>query len=219
VEAAKGNSGVRKLILKMSISVDGFVAGPEGQIDWMFPSMEDAAAAWVVDVIGKAGAHLMGSRTFHDMAAYWPTSTEVFAAPMNDIPKVVFTRKGLTGPDPAGTTAALRDASAHIPVDPGAPARGGDSWAHPRIADGDLRDEIARLKTEPGRDLVAHGGAEFAVSLAAAGLIDEYVLLVHPVALGRGLALFADLPAPQPLALLESVRFARGAVAQVYRPA
>jgi dihydrofolate reductase len=210
---------MRKLILKMSITVDGFVGGPNGEIDWLFPGMDEAATAWTLSVIEKAGAHLMGSRTFHDMAAYWPTSSEVFAAPMNDIPKVVFTRKGFTGADPAGTTGALKDASAHIPVDTSAKAQGADSWTRPRVADGDLAEEIARLKAEPGADLVAHGGAGFAASLVAAGLIDEYALLVHSVVLGRGLPLFASLAAARRLTLVDSTRFEAGATAQIYRPA
>src|SRR5690349_24290606 len=89
-----GRSGMRELILKMSRSVDGFVGGPAGEIDWLFPSMDEEGAAWTVDSISRGGAHIMGSHTFRDMAAYWPASTEVFAAPMNEIPKVYFSRSG-----------------------------------------------------------------------------------------------------------------------------
>src|SRR5882762_6043023 len=88
----------RKLILKMSVSVDGFVGGPNGEIDWIFKSMDDKAAAWTLDKIWQAGVHIMGSRTFYDMAAYWPYSTEPFAAPMNEIPKMVFSKKAVIEP-------------------------------------------------------------------------------------------------------------------------
>jgi dihydrofolate reductase len=209
---------MRKLILKMSISVDGFVGGPNGEIDWIFKSSGEDSTAWTVGLIDKAGAHLMGSRTFHDMAAYWPTSSQAFAPPMNNIPKVVFSRKGLAGPDRGGTTAALKDASAHIPVDTSKAAEGAESWARPRVMTGDLAEAIAQLKSEPGEDLVAHGGANFASSLAAAGLVDEYALLVYPVALGQGLPLFAGLDRPLALQLVSSTRFAAGSMAQVYRP-
>jgi dihydrofolate reductase len=84
---------MRDLILKMHISIDGFVAGPDGGIKWVFNGDQEAAA-WTVETVWNAGLHIMGSRTFHDMAAYWPTSTEIFAPPMNQIPKAVFSRQG-----------------------------------------------------------------------------------------------------------------------------
>lgn len=202
----------RRLILKMSMSLDGFVGGPNGEIDWLFRSMDAEAAAWTVETLWQAGAHLMGSRTFRDMAAFWPTSTEPFAAPMNEIPKVVFSRGGAAA---AGTTQALVDARARAGGAVQPPAEG--NWAAARIATGDLADEIARLKREPGRDLLAHGGASFAQSLVERGLVDEYRLLVHPVVLGRGLPLFARLSAPADLALVEARTFPGGAIAHVYR--
>jgi dihydrofolate reductase len=81
---------LREVILKMSMSIDGFVGGPNGEIDWLFPTMDEEATAWTVENLREAGVHVMGSRTFRDMAAYWPTSMEPFAAPMNEIPKVYF---------------------------------------------------------------------------------------------------------------------------------
>jgi dihydrofolate reductase len=200
---------MRNLILKMNVSLDGFVAGPNGEIDWIFKSQSDDAKAWIVDSLWQAGAHIMGSRTYADMAAYWPSSTDAIAPPMNQIPKVVFSRTGKMT-----TTRALEDASRAEPV-----GRAGASWAEPRVASGDLATEIARLKEEPGKDIVAHGGASFAQSLVASGLIDEYQLIVHPVALGRGLALFSELSKPLALTSVSTTRFARGGVAYVLRPA
>jgi dihydrofolate reductase len=85
------------------------------------------------------------------------------------------------------------------------------------MATGDLEAEIAGLKRDPGKDIVAHGGATFARSLVRLGLVDEYQLLVHPVALGQGLPLFADLPSPLDLTLVGVTAFGSGAVAHVYR--
>src|SRR5438309_1107322 len=85
---------MRKLILRMQISLDGFVSGPEGEVRWIFDSMDDGLTRWTVGTVSRAGLHIMGSRTFSDMAAYWPTSDEPIAAPMNLIPKMVFSRKG-----------------------------------------------------------------------------------------------------------------------------
>jgi dihydrofolate reductase len=69
-----------------------------------------------------------------------------------------------------------------------------EEWARSRVARGELAEEVARLKRESGKDILAHGGASFAQSLAQSGLVDEYRLLVHPVVLGRGLPLFRACP-------------------------
>lgn len=179
----------------MSISADGFVCGPNGEVDWIFASISPEAANWVVEVISKAGLHIMGSRTFHDMAAYWPASTEVFAKPMNEIPKAVFTRKGLA----FSATAAM------------------ESWKNAQVLTGDLSAEIITLKGQPGKDILAHGGASFCQSLVATGLVDEYHLLVHPVVLGTGLPLFSAVKERIALELIEVRAFPAGAVAHSYR--
>jgi dihydrofolate reductase len=83
---------MRKLILKMSMSVDGFVGGTKSDVDWIFATMDEGAVDWTMKSVWQAGVHIMGSRTFHDMASYWPFSSEVYAAPMNEIPKVVFSK-------------------------------------------------------------------------------------------------------------------------------
>jgi dihydrofolate reductase len=210
---------VRELVLKMSMSVDGFVAGPDGGIKWVFGN-DPEAIAWTVATVWNASLHIMGSRTFHDMAAFWPTSTEVFAPPMNEIPKVVFSRQGPGVLKAANPTAALRDARAN--AGPGQPTQrqpGAESWAQAYVASGDLAEEIARLKTGEGKPIVAHGGAGFARSLIAHGLIDEYALLVHPVVLGKGLAVFTGLDAPRALKLMSARTFPGGSIAQIYRPA
>src|SRR6185437_13363453 len=125
----------------------------------------------------------MGSLTCQDMAAYWPTSTEVFAPPMNQIPKAVFSRQGRGERNRPNTTAALRDAGANGGAGQFAQLqRGGGSWAEAYVAAGELADEITRLKAQDGKPIIAHGGASFARSLIAADLVDQYVLLVHPIA-------------------------------------
>ena len=209
---------MRDLILKMSISLDSFVAGTEGRLDWIFPTTDAGATAWILESVSRAGVHIMGSRTFADMAAYWPSSTEPFAAPMNRIPKVVFAR-GARPHVGGGATRGLDDARAQAASAPATPdAAVLKTWQEARVASGELADEIAKLKREPGGPIIAHGGASFAQSLVRLGAIDEYQLLVHPVALGRGLPLFSQLDAPRRLALVDVKRFEHGAVAHVYRP-
>jgi dihydrofolate reductase len=212
---------MRKLILKMSMSIDGFVGGAKSEVDWIFSSMDDGAVDWTMKSIWQAGVHIMGSRTFHDMASYWPHSNEPYAAPMNEIPKVVFSKSPSVTTAARATTQALRDASANAGA---AQAARGDaskeqSWLNARVMSGDLATDIAQLKSEPGKDIMAHGGAGFARSLVRLGLVDEFQLLVHPVARGQGLPLFSELPKPIALQLVSATTFPAGAIAHVYRPA
>jgi dihydrofolate reductase len=193
---------MRELILKMSMSLDGFVSDLEGANTWMYGS-DAESQAWTVDVISNASLHIMGAKSFLAMAPFWPTSTLAFAPPMNQIPKAVFARQG---------AAILQDVKAPADAQPGA-----ESWAEAYVASGDLREEIAKLKAQDGKPIIAHGGVTFARALVTAGLVDQFVLGVHPVALGKGLALFSDLAAPLPLKLVSSKAFPGGAVGQVYR--
>lgn len=219
--AAISSATGRPLVLKMSMSLDGFVAGPDGEADWIFRSSGGAdSLEWVLDTLGSAGVHLMGSRTWRDMAAFWPYSGMPLAAPMNAVPKVVFSRSALQ--DGAGQVsraleeAQTRNASRHGIAPTDAVLR---SWMEPTVASGDLVEEIRKLKQQPGQFILAHGGTRFARSLVAAGLVDEYRLGIHPVLLGRGQALFADLPTPLDLRLVSSTRFESGVMGVVYRPA
>lgn len=170
----------------MSVSVDGFVAGPHGH-GGEFPE-PDQLKRWKLDRIRRAGTHIMGRVTYEEMAAHWPTSTDDYAAPMNEITKIVFSN-------------TLDKAT----------------WAKSSIAHGDLAAEIATLRHQPGGEIIAWGGASFAQSLSRAGLIDEYVLVIHPAAFGGGLPMFRDLPAPVRLELLEAHTFDNSTVLHVYK--
>ncbi|HMJ14793.1 MAG TPA: dihydrofolate reductase family protein [Polyangiaceae bacterium] len=212
---------MRKLILKMSLSADGFVGGPNGELDWIFEAHDEGATLWTMDTLGNADLHIMGSRTFHDMAAYWPTSDEPYAPPMNEIPKVVFSKKGSVDPgNPELTTPGVKDARRVREARGGKPVAASpaaSTWTEAVVASGDLREEVERLKRQPGKDILAHGGASFARSLVAENLIDEYRLLFHPVVLGRGLPLFSDLRETARLELLYTATFPAGAVARVFK--
>ena len=206
---------MRKLILTMSMSLDSFVSGPDGDVNWIF-SGDQEAIAWKVENLWNAGLIIMGSRSFQDMASFWPTSTTVFAPPMNQIPKAVFSKQGPAVLEVAAK--GLRDAQAGdnqtAKLQPGA-----ESWAEAYVASGDLADEVTKLKAQEGKPIFALGGAAFARSLIAQNLVDEYFLMVHPIALGKGVPIFSDLPAPRPLKLISSKAFPLGSVAQIYRPA
>ena len=213
---SRRGEAMRKVVLKMSVSVDGFVAGPNGEIDWMFRSRDPRGKEWVADTIGRAGVHIMGRRTYQDWVGFWPYSTDALAAPMNRIPKVVFTRKGIVAPSASKATDALKDAASATTANRACDPEVLKSWTDARVARGDLKEEIRLLKEESGDYILAQGGAGFASSLAASGLIDEFRLVIHPVALGSGLALFQNLPEPLHLRLAGSIDFGSGAVARIY---
>jgi dihydrofolate reductase len=209
---------MRKLMLKMSISLDGFCADsdPDGPQKWLFDTADDESNAWELSFITDAGYHAMGHETYRVMAGFWPVSTDVFAEAMNSIPKLIFTRRGLDAGDAAITPRAVAEArkspeGKSIPTD--------DiirSWTHPRVANGDLGEEIRKLKHEDGKDIIAYGGASFAQSLIELDVVDDYRFLIHPVILGRGLPVFTKARAWMHLELVEERRFPKGAVAHVY---
>jgi dihydrofolate reductase len=175
---------MRKLVLKMHVSLDGFVGAEDGDVEWVFRHFDEELGEWEVDHLWQAGVHVMGKELYGDMAAHWPKSEEPTAPPMNEIPKVVFSR-------------SLERAE----------------WADTRIERGALADGIEALKREPGKEILAHGGARFAQSLSRERLIDEYRLVVHPIALGAGLRPFSDRTE---LELREARRFPAGAVLLTY---
>ena len=211
---------MRKLVLKMSISIDGFVAGPNGELDWIFRHRDDEAARWSVDTLSRAGLHLMGSRTYYDMAAWWPTSNEIFAPVMNEIPKAVATTRSAAEMLGARkTTQAIKDARANSAAQTATPTEQiTRSWLEPTVLAGDLVTEIALLKRQPGKDIFAHGGAGFARSLVKLGLVDEFCLLTFPVAIGSGLSILSGITRPLDFELVSSIAFPNGAIAHIYRP-
>lgn len=212
---------MRELYLKMSMSLDGFVGGPNGEIDWLINTLDDESTQWILKILQSAGIHIMGSRTFHDMLGYWPFSSEPLAQPMNEIPKAVFSRKGsLDAGNNSRRTTAFRDAEALAALRGMDMSKSGriisSTWTTPRIFSSSLIEGINDLKKEEGNYILAHGGAGFAQSLVKANGIDKYFLLIHPVALGNGLPLFSQLSRPQKLILESSHSFPSGVVGHVY---
>jgi dihydrofolate reductase len=194
---------MRKLKMRMSISVDGFVAGVHGGNDWVFKSSDEESKAWSAGQFREAGLIIMGRKSFQAMAPYWVTATGPFAAPMNGIPKALFTKKGFSGVDLSSAEQSPAAAS----------------WAGGRVFNGNLAEEISTLKQEPGKPVLAIGGAGFMRSLISTGLIDEYQLVTHPVVLGSGLPVFTGLTMPLDLKLAEVKVFPGGIIAHTYHPA
>lgn len=181
---------MRPVVLEFWLSLDGYSCDEGSELFQMMNEIEDAEQEeYFVNRLRQAGDHIMGRVTYQEMAKFWPTSDIPIAGPMNDIPKVVFSR-------------TLRSAD----------------WPETRIASGDTAEEIARLKAEPGGEILAHGGTQFVRSLIRLGLVDEYRLWVLPAAVGQGAPLFTDLAHPLRLRLKSSKAFPSGIMELVYSP-
>ncbi len=173
-----------RVVLKMHTSLDGFVCTPTGDTEWLFQHMDEVVINWEVERLWRAGFHVMGRRLYEIMASYWPNSSEPPAAPMNEIPKVVFSN-------------TLKHTA----------------WGKTRISNADLSSEIGLLKQQTEKDILVHGGAAFAQSLARLNLVDEYRFLIHPITLGSGRSTFDSLVQ---LRLVSSHAFPSGVVALSY---
>ncbi len=183
----------------MSITLDGFVCGVNGEKDWIFKSSDETSRAWLVERMWEADLITMGRKSFEEMSPYWPTAPGPFAPPMNEIPKGVFTQKG------------FKVSSTKVDQSPAYA-----SWSEAMVFDGDLAEEIKKLKSQPGKAIWAIGGAGFMQNLIKTGLIDEYLLVTHPVVLGKGIAIFNGLEQPLDLKLANTQSFPGGIVAKSY---
>lgn len=182
---------MRRVVLQFWISLDGYSGDERTELHRVIREMPDDEQwdEYFVSRLRQAGTHIMGRVTYEGWAGFWPKLDNPIAAALNDIPKVVFSR-------------TLRSAD----------------WPESRIASGDTAEEIARLKAEPGGEIIAHGGVEFARSLIRLDLVDEYRLLVLPAAAGQGQPLFTDLDHPLTLRLLACRAFPSGLLELVYSP-
>ena len=182
---------MRDLVVHAWTSLDGYSCDEETEMFRVMGEIDDPVGD---DLFARrlwgAGAHIMGRVTYLEMADFWPKSSDINAAPMNDIPKVVFSR-------------TLQSAA----------------WPQTRIAGGETAQEIARLKAEPGNEIIAHGGTQFVRSLTRLGLVDRYRFYVLPFAAGEGVPLFTPDAHPGQLRLEQSTAYPSGILELVYAPA
>lgn len=185
---------MRKIILFMHVSLDGFVAGPNGETDWMHHDTK--AQAYVQRLHARTDAALFGRVTYEEMAAYWPTVLSNPASSQDDRNHAEWQKTA----QKVVVSKTLKHAG----------------WENTRIINGSLADEINKLKREAGKDIWLMGSPTLAQSLIALDLIDEYLLNMSPVILGRGKSLFANLDQKINLELVESHSYKSGAVNLVY---
>ncbi len=182
----------RKIILFNMVSLDGFFEGPDRNIDWH--NVGEEFNDFADDQLNSADGLIFGRVTYQLMAQYWPTpaaiaNDPVIANQMNRIPKFVFSK-------------TLDQAE----------------WSNTRLVKGDLAEEVAKLKEQPGKDLLIFGSADLASALTQNGLIDEYRLMVNPVVLGCGTPLFKGVDHPLKLKLIRTKTFQNGNVLLCYQP-
>ena len=186
---------MRKLIVFNHISLDGYFTDAKG--DMSFARNDNPDAEWDAFVESNAsggGMLLFGRITYELMASFWPTpfaaeNMPVVAERMNNLAKVVFSR-------------TLDNVS----------------WSNTKLVKGDMTGEIRRMKQEPGEHMVIFGSGSIVSQLAQEGLIDEYQIVLDPVALGNGRTMFDGIKEKIPLKLKTTLAFGNGNVLLSYEP-
>ena len=183
---------MRKLIIFMLVSLDGFFEGMNHALDWH--NVDAEFNEFSQAQLDSAGMLLFGRGTYQLMAGFWPSALAtrddpITAEAMNRLPKIVFSR----------TLANV-------------------TWQNTRLVKENIVEEIKRLKAEPGKDLFVFGSSDLSVTLIRHGLIDEFRILVNPVVLGNGTTLFKGLRDSLKLRLLKTQTFRSGNVLLYYQP-
>jgi dihydrofolate reductase len=176
---------MRKLKLQVQMTVDGFIAGPNSEMDWIAFNWDDQLKEYVTDLTLPIDTIVLGRKLAEGFIPHWasvaadPNHEEYTAGQkFTDTPKVVFTK--------------TLDQS---------------QWDNTVLATGDLVGEINKLKEQDGGDIIAYGGSTFVSALIKHGLIDDYHLFVNPAAIGKGKAIFSELDGKQDLKLVKAVPF------------
>lgn len=183
---------MRKIIVSNYITIDGFFAGPNGELDWFV--WDEEMSKFSTDQLRTVDTILLGRITYQLFADYWPTPTAYKENPiivpmMNDLRKIVFSR-------------TLDSAE----------------WNNSKVVKENIAEEISKLKQQPGKDMVIFGSGVIVSGFAKLGLIDLYRLIVNPVVLGSGKPLFKGLNDKLKLKLLNAKMFSGGNVILEYKP-
>ncbi|MDI9636278.1 dihydrofolate reductase family protein [Geitlerinema splendidum] len=187
---------MRKLKLQVQMTVDGYIAGPNGEMDFMVWNWDDALKQYVETIAAPVDCIVLGRKLAEGFIPHWagvaanPDDEDFIAGKkFTDTHKVVFTK-------------TLNQSE----------------WNNTVLAKGDLVDEITQLKNQEGNDIIAYGGATFVSDLIHHKLIDEFHLFINPVAIGNGMPIFKELDSKQDLALVKSTSFECGVVVLHYEP-
>lgn len=177
------------------LTLDGCVSGPNGELDWLFEINDDERNKFFFDLYNSIDGAIFGRITYQAMANHWTSAewntssdkNDVFARIMNNLNKYVFSR-------------TLEKVE----------------WENSTLVKGDVTEEVAKLKHQSGKNIVLCGGIGIAKTFMKLNLIDEYRLIVHPIAIGKGIHLFEDLNDKMNLKLLNTINFPTGITALYY---
>ncbi len=184
---------MRKFKLQAQTSVDGYMAGPNGEMDWMTFPWTDDINAYIDALTEPVDCIVLGRKLAEGFIPAWaagpPGETQESIDWMNNTPKVVISNSLTESP-----------------------------WENAVVAGGDLTETVNKLKAQPGGDMIAYGGGTFVADLIAKGLLDELHLFVNPTAIGAGMPVFPHLDAHQRLRLVAAQAFGCGITALHYEP-
>ncbi len=189
---------MRKVVLQLGLTLDGFMCGPNGELDWMV--FDQQLLAYNMELAKQADITLMGHNAYNEMSGYWsdlphdPTASKLrieFAEVLNAMKKIIFVS--------ADEKLVWRNAEAAV-------VHNGD----------DIAKIVNELKTQPGKDIIVYGGVQTAHTLIQHGLVDEYQLTINPVVLGKGRLLFSDINDQMKLKLVSTRSYECGAVGLAY---
>src|SRR6185295_189842 len=174
---------MRKLKLQVQTTIDGFIAGPNGEMDWMNFNWGDDINNYVKNITEPIDCILLGRKLAQGFIPHWaslPPGEAGGVNKMNNTHKVVFSK-------------SLDQSSAEV-----------SGWRNTVLAKGDLVEEVNRLKKAKGSDMIAYGGGTFVSALIKNGLVDEFHLFVNPAAIGSGMPIFKTLDGKMDFKLVKS---------------
>lgn len=181
---------MRRVFWQISMSLDGFMEGPNRELDYTAQVVDKDFERYATDMLKSIDTIILGRVTYELFSKYWATATGPDAERINELPKVVFSKR-------------LNNVS----------------WKNSRLANEDVTQEIAKLKEQPGKDIALFGSAGLASTFMRRGLIDEYRILVTPFVLGSGKPAFKGIKDRLSLKLLKTTTWSSGIVIHYYHPA
>lgn len=197
---------MRKVVLLMNVSVDGYMGGPNGELDWLFPFLGPAQVESLAEFLREADTMLIGRVSYLQQIAYWSAKSA---------PGALGKYQSKFG-DAGDETSALLDAITKIVFSRTLERL---DWGNSRLATADVAEEVTRLKRQPGKNIIVRGSATLVHALIRLRLIDEYNLVVHPIALGKGIPVFEESSGHVKLRLVTTKTFDSGALLLTYQGA
>lgn len=187
---------MRKLKLQIQVTIDSFVAGPNGEMDFVMWNWDDRLKEYVTELTNPVSCIVLGRKLAEGFIPYWAgvavdenNPQQSAGKKFSETEKVVFTKTLKQSP-----------------------------WENTVLANGNIVDEIEKLKKQDDGDIIAYGGAQFVSSLIKHGLVDDIHLFINPTAIGKGMAIFSEVENTKSYNLVKATPFDCGIVVLHYQP-